>query len=158
AIAAALLHLLEDRCGGDDAKPAAAILLGDEAGEEAALGQRADELGWVGPVAIECAPIFTRKAGAERGNGLADLCDVGGGCHGHDLGGTALKLLQLRGRRQSLAQQAKPERQRRGCVSRSEPCAQPSARPITPPCARIPSWPRPPLMFWWKPSWIGASI
>ena len=59
------------------AEPAAAIFLRDQRGEKAGLGQRRDEFIRIGPLAIELAPIFAGKIGAQRAHGLADRCEVG---------------------------------------------------------------------------------
>src|SRR6185312_16625110 len=79
AVAAALVHFLEDRRRGADAEAAAAMLLGDEAAEESALGQCLDEVPRISPLAVERAPVLAGKARAERGHRLADLSDVGAG-------------------------------------------------------------------------------
>ena len=45
---------------------AAAVFLGDQRGEKAGLGQRRDELRRIGALAVELAPVFAGKPGAER--------------------------------------------------------------------------------------------
>src|SRR5919198_3210653 len=76
AVAAGRLDLLHDHCRGGQAQPAAAILFRDQRGEEAGLGERRDELGRIGALTVERAPIFARELGAEGANGLTDLCEI----------------------------------------------------------------------------------
>jgi hypothetical protein len=82
AVAAALLHFFEDRRGGDEAETAAAELFRNEAAQEPADGQRVDELGGIGAVAVERPPLLAGKARAQRRHGLADVGDIGRICHG----------------------------------------------------------------------------
>src|SRR5262249_43664555 len=96
-VAAGFMDLLENGRGGADAEPAAAILLGNEAGEIARLGQGVDELAGIGALTVLGAPILARKAGAECADALADGGDLGRraagprrclahggrGCHAH---------------------------------------------------------------------------
>src|SRR5690348_551245 len=79
AVRAALVHFLEDRGCGADAEAAAAMLLRDEAAQEASLGQGLDEVARIAPLAVELAPILAGKAGAKRRHRLADGGDVGAG-------------------------------------------------------------------------------
>ena len=64
---------LEDVGGGAEAEPGAAVFLGDEHAEVAGLGERADELGGIGALGVEAAPILAGKLGAQAGDGVADL-------------------------------------------------------------------------------------
>src|SRR5262249_31570442 len=52
--------------------------LGDQSREEARLGERRDELGGIGALAVERAPIFAWVLGAERAYRLADLRELVG--------------------------------------------------------------------------------
>src|SRR5262249_17432032 len=69
------LDLLHDRGGRLHGEAAAAVFLGDERGEKSGFGQRLHELGRVGALAIECAPILGREFSAQRSHGTADLAD-----------------------------------------------------------------------------------
>ena len=73
AVAAGALDLLEDRGRGRQRQPGAAIFLGDQHREIAGLGQRVDELGRIGPLAVELAPVFAGELGAELGDRVADV-------------------------------------------------------------------------------------
>ena len=53
-----------------EAEPEAAVLGGDERGEQPGAGERVDELLRVGPVPVGLAPVLVREPGAQ----LADLC------------------------------------------------------------------------------------
>src|SRR5437588_504653 len=55
--------------------PAAAVLLRDEPGQEAGLGQRLHELGRVGALAVERPPVLAGKFRAQRPHRLANLAD-----------------------------------------------------------------------------------
>ena len=59
--------------GGIHGEPAAAVLVRDQRGEEARLGERRDELGRITALAVELAPIFAGKLGAERAHRLRGL-------------------------------------------------------------------------------------
>ena len=63
-------------------QPAAAVLFRDERGEIAGLGQRRDEVGRIGALAVERAPVFAGKLGAQRAHAVADVGVVFGvgGC------------------------------------------------------------------------------
>src|SRR5262249_37794320 len=50
----------------------------DQRGEESGLGQRRDELGRIGALAVERAPVFAGELGAERAHRFADLREVVG--------------------------------------------------------------------------------
>src|SRR5262245_16703126 len=76
AIAARRLDLFHDRCRRRHAEAAAAILFRDQRGEEARVRERRDEFARVGALAIEPAPIFARKLGAEGANRFADLREI----------------------------------------------------------------------------------
>ena len=73
AIATRRLDLLHDGGRRRHGQAAAAVFLRDQRGQEPGVGERADELGRVGALAVERAPIFTGEPGAERANGFADL-------------------------------------------------------------------------------------
>src|SRR5262249_19572589 len=68
--------LLHDRRRRRHAQPAAAIFLRDQRGEKTRLRERRHELGRIGALAVEVAPIFAGKLGAKGANGLADLREV----------------------------------------------------------------------------------
>ena len=65
-VAARFVNFFQDRGGGGNAESAAAVLLGDQDAEEAGLGQGAHELGRIGALPIQGAPIDAREPGAER--------------------------------------------------------------------------------------------
>ena len=73
AIAAGALDLFEDRGRGRERQPGAAIFLGDQGREIAGLGQRIDELGRIGHLAVELAPVFAGELGAELRDRVADI-------------------------------------------------------------------------------------
>src|SRR4051812_30784810 len=54
------IDLFEDRSGGTDRKPRAAILLRDQRGEKAVFGQVLHELGRIGRARLEIAPVSAR--------------------------------------------------------------------------------------------------
>src|SRR5262249_3460761 len=67
----------------------AAVLLRNQGGEKARLGEGLDERARVGAFTVERAPIFAREFAAQRPHRLADLCDrvgVGGLIQGHHTG------------------------------------------------------------------------
>ena len=51
----------------------AAVLLRDQRGQPAGLGQRIDEGLGVGALLVDLAVVFVRKLGAQRAHGVADL-------------------------------------------------------------------------------------
>ena len=63
----------EHRCGRRQAEPGAAILFGDERGEIAGFGQRADKLGRVGAHFVELAPIIAGIFRAELAHARPDI-------------------------------------------------------------------------------------
>src|SRR5262249_6096140 len=71
-VAAARVDLLEDHARRRQAETGAAVLLRDQRGEPAVLGQRADELLGIA-VGLEPAPVLARKAGAQLADGGPDL-------------------------------------------------------------------------------------
>ena len=73
AVAAGGVDLFEDRGGGADAEPAAAVFFRDQRGEIAGLGQRGDEVLRIGALAVERAPVFAGELGAQRAHALADV-------------------------------------------------------------------------------------
>ena len=78
AVAAGGVHFFQDRGGRADAEPAAAVFFRDQRGEIAGFGQRGDEFGRIGALAVERAPIFAGKLGAQRAHaGFADVGVVG---------------------------------------------------------------------------------
>ena len=54
-------------------EPAAAVFFRNERGEIAGLGQRGDEFGRIGALAVERAPIFAGELGAQRAHAVADV-------------------------------------------------------------------------------------
>ena len=58
-------------------EPHAAVLLGDQRGQPAALGQRRDERLRVRALAIELAPVLARELPAELRDAVADRLLVG---------------------------------------------------------------------------------
>ena len=76
AVAAGRVDLLHDGDGRRHGEPAAAVFLGDQRGEKAGLGQRVDELGRIGALAVELAPVFAGKVRAQRAHRLADAGDL----------------------------------------------------------------------------------
>ena len=76
AVAAGRLDFLHDHRRGIELEPAAAEFLGDQRGEKARPGQRIDELGRIGALAVLGAPVFARKFGAQRAHGAADFRQV----------------------------------------------------------------------------------
>src|SRR5882762_399606 len=76
AVRAALLDFLENRGGRGELQARAAVLLGDEAGEPARLGERAHELGGVAPLAVGLAPVFHGEARAKLRHGIADFAQI----------------------------------------------------------------------------------
>ena len=87
AVAAGSMYLLQNCGSGADAESAAAILLGNERGEVAGLGERSNEFGRIGALAVERAPVFARKLGAERAHAGADI---------GEFFGSALRFMMLR--------------------------------------------------------------
>ena len=67
------VDLLEDHRGGAQRQAGAAIFLRDQRGEKAALGQFGDELGRIGLLVFELAPIGAGIALADLAHGLAQL-------------------------------------------------------------------------------------
>src|SRR5262249_39193688 len=61
---------------GRHAQPAAAVFFRDQRGEKASLRERRDEFSRIGALAVERAPVFAGKFGAERADGLADLREI----------------------------------------------------------------------------------
>ena len=78
AVAARRLDLLHDRGRRRHGQPAAAVFLRDQRGQEPGVGERGDEFGRIGALAVERAPILAGEPGAERANGLADLRELVG--------------------------------------------------------------------------------
>src|SRR5690349_19131018 len=76
AVAAAGLDLLHDRGRRGHGQPAAAVLFGNERGEEPGFGQRRDELFRISALAIEAAPIFAGKIRAQRPHRFTDRREV----------------------------------------------------------------------------------
>ena len=73
AVAALGLHRLQDRRGGGQRQAGAAVFLGDQRAEVAGLGQRAHELGGIGALLVQLAPVLAGEAGAELRDLLADF-------------------------------------------------------------------------------------
>src|SRR5271169_6314325 len=78
AIAAGGVHLLEDGGGRADAEPAAAEFFRDQRGEIAGLGERVHKFGRIRTFAVERAPVFARKLGAQRAYGFPDVGELVG--------------------------------------------------------------------------------
>jgi hypothetical protein len=76
AVAALRVDRLQDGRGHRKPEPGAAVLLRDQDGEVARLGQRGDELGRIGALAVEPAPVLAGEARAE----LRDLLAYGFAC------------------------------------------------------------------------------
>src|SRR3546814_668251 len=72
-VAAGGVDLLQDGAAGRDRQAGAAILLGDQHGEEAGLRQRVDELGRLGALAVLLPPVFAGILRAQPADRLADL-------------------------------------------------------------------------------------
>ena len=73
AVATRSVHFLEDRRGRANTKPAAAIVFRDQCGEVAGFGERGDEVARIGAFAVERAPVFAGKFGAQRADAGADV-------------------------------------------------------------------------------------
>jgi hypothetical protein len=73
AVAARAVHLLQDRRGGRQRQPGAAIVFRDQRGEVAGLRQRVHELGRIAVLAVELAPVFAGKPRAQLAHGVADV-------------------------------------------------------------------------------------
>ena len=76
-VAAGSVDLLEDDARRRQAEPGAAVLLRDQRGEPAVLGQCGDELLRIA-VGLEAAPVLAREARAELAHGRADLVQLVG--------------------------------------------------------------------------------
>src|SRR5438552_8469663 len=74
-VPAGCVDLLEDYARGGESEPAAAVLLRDQGGEPALLGERGDELLRV-TVRLEVSPVLAREALAELADGGADLLQL----------------------------------------------------------------------------------
>ena len=72
-IAARGVDLFQDRPPGVQGQAAAAVLLGDEGGQVAGLGEGLNELRGIGPLAVKRAPIGAGKALAQRPDGVPDV-------------------------------------------------------------------------------------
>ena len=75
-VAAGAVDFLEDRAAGADLQARTAIFLRDQYAEVARLRQRFDELGRVGHLAVELAPVLARILLAQLGNRQADVAMV----------------------------------------------------------------------------------
>ena len=73
AVAALGVDGLKDRSGGGERQAGAAVFLGDQRGEIAGLGEGVDELGGIGAVAVQVAPVLAGEAGTEFCHLNADL-------------------------------------------------------------------------------------
>ena len=76
AVAPGALDLFEDRGGGGDFQPGAAIFFRDQNREVAGLGERIDKGLGIGHLAIELAPVLARILLAQLGNRQADIAMV----------------------------------------------------------------------------------
>src|SRR5579859_872343 len=72
-VAAFCVDRFEDGSRRGQRQAGSAILLGDQRGEVAGLGQRLHELGGIRALTIQLAPVFAGEAGAELGDLDADL-------------------------------------------------------------------------------------
>ena len=75
-VAAGGVDLLEDHARRRQREPGAAVLLGDQRGQPALLGQRGDELLRVA-VGLEPAPVLAGEPRAQLAHGGADLVQLG---------------------------------------------------------------------------------
>src|SRR5262249_58445282 len=75
-VAAGRVDFLHDGGGGAHREPAAAVLLRDQRGQKARLGERRHEFVRIGALAVELAPVFAGKIGAQRAHRLADGGEV----------------------------------------------------------------------------------
>ena len=82
AVAAGGLDFLHDGGGRGHGQAAAAVLFRNESGEKAGFGQRRDELGRIGALAIEPPPIFAGEIGAQCPHRFADRGEIG--CVSHE--------------------------------------------------------------------------
>ena len=73
AIAAGSMYLLKNCGGGRKIESATAVLLRDERREIAGLSERGDKFGRLGAVAIQRAPVFSWKFGAQRAYAGANI-------------------------------------------------------------------------------------
>jgi hypothetical protein len=73
AIASGPLDFLQDRGRRRKLQARAAKFLRDQYREVAGLRQRVDKGARIGHLAVELAPVFTGKLGAELGDGVADV-------------------------------------------------------------------------------------
>src|SRR2546426_2796869 len=76
AVRAASLYLLENRRCRGELQARTAVLLGDEAGEPARLGERAHELRGIVALAVRLAPVVHRESGAELRHGIPGFAQV----------------------------------------------------------------------------------
>jgi hypothetical protein len=77
AIATGGLNLLHDGGGRRHGQSAAAVLLRDQRGEKSRFGQCRHERRRIGTFAIELAPIFAGKIGAQGAHRFADRGEIG---------------------------------------------------------------------------------
>ena len=76
-VAALVVDLLQDQRRIAQPEAHAAVLLGDQRRQPAALGERRDELLGVGALAVERAPVLAGEAPAELGDALPDGLLIG---------------------------------------------------------------------------------
>ena len=76
-VAALVVDLLQDQRRIAEPEAHAAVLLGDQRRQPAALGQRRDELLGVGALAVELAPVLAGELPAELGDAVADGLLIG---------------------------------------------------------------------------------
>ena len=82
AVAAGGLDFLHDGGGRGHGQSAATVLFRYKSSEKASFGQRRDELGRIGALAIEPPPIFAGKIGAQCPHRFADRGEIGCVSHG----------------------------------------------------------------------------
>ena len=76
-VAAGLVHGLEDGAAGRQRQAGSAVLLRDQRAEVAGLGERVDELGWVGACVVELHPVGVGELIADAPHALADVAPAG---------------------------------------------------------------------------------
>src|SRR5579875_3795763 len=67
------MNLLQHNTGFGDPQSCASILLGDQRGQIARLGERLYKLLWVGVFSIQLPPVSVRKSPAQFAHGASDI-------------------------------------------------------------------------------------
>ena len=86
AVAACTVDLFHDHAGLGQAQARAAVVLRDQRGHPAGLGQRVDKGFGVGAGFVDLAVVGVRKFGAERADSVADVLVAGVGAQEHGEG------------------------------------------------------------------------